>query len=166
MDNSNYTPPQSDLEANDNPTEPVLASRGRRFGASLIDGLIFIPITVGAMYLTGGFDSIANGEQPSFGYSLLLSAITLCIFIALNGHFLLRDGQTLGKKALGIKIVTQDDLPVALGGLCRRYAVYWGLPLIPVIGAILNLINLLVIFGDSHRCGHDRVGGTKVIEID
>jgi hypothetical protein len=36
---------------------------------------------------------------------------------------------------------------------------------IPMIGAVVALANILFIFGKEQRCLHDRLAGTKVINI-
>ena len=35
---------------------------------------------------------------------------------------------------------------------------------LPVIGAILGLVNILFIFGPEKRCLHDYIAGTRVIK--
>jgi len=140
------------------------ASRWKRLWASLIDGLIMMLIVMPVMYLTGGFDGVSEGIQPSFGYSLMLGLFGIAVFIVINGKLLSKNGQTIGKRILGIKIVTlSGELPGIKKHLLKRYGVYFLLGQIPIMGQILSLINVLIIFGKPRRCGHDFVAGTAVV---
>jgi len=147
----------------ENTDDSVLASRWSRLWASLIDCLTIAPITILLMYYSAGFDGVLEGIEPSQAYTLTIALISTVIFLIIHGKFIVRDGQTLGKKAQNIKIVTtagqHADIPV----LAKRYGFYWCIPQIPVIGAIINIVNILFIFSKSKRCLHDYVGGTKVV---
>ena len=149
-----------DLENTDG---DMLASRWSRLGAAIIDGLTMIPITLPLMYFTGGFDDISKGIEPSVSYFLALSIAGMAVFLLIHGKFLVRDGQTLGKKVLNIKIVTLAGRHADVPTLAKRYGFSWLIPLIPVIGPIINMVNILFIFTKSKRCLHDHVGETKVI---
>ena len=141
----------------------ISASRWSRFWASLIDALTIIPITIPLMYFTGGFEDISEGIEPSLAYTLIMSFISTVIFLIMHGKFIIRDGQTIGKKLQKIKIVTIDGHHAEIPALIKRYGFYWFVPLVPVIGQLLNIANILFIFSKSKRCLHDYVGGTKVI---
>ncbi len=167
MENNIYSPPESNLETEkDSEHEVSLASRWSRLGASLIDTITIMPILLPLMYFTGGFDGIAEGKQPSMTYSLVFGLVGIVIFMLIHGYFLISNGQTLGKKALNIKIVTIDDQHAGISTLAKRYGFYWFIPQIPVIGQIINMVNVLFIFGKSKRCIHDLVGGTKVVQVN
>lgn len=144
----------------------ALASRWSRVGASLIDALTIIPITLPLMYFTGAFENMSEGVQPSISYSLAITLVGIILFLMIHGYFLCRDGQTLGKKVLNIKIVTLDGHLPSIATLAKRYGFYWVVPSIPVIGGLLNLVNLLFIFSKSRRCIHDHFGGTKVVYVN
>ena len=164
MENNVYTSPESNLHVE--PTaEGLLAGRWSRLWASMIDGLTMIPFMLPLMYYTGGFDGIKEGVQPSFVYSVMITLVAGLLFFVVHGKFMLADGQTLGKKALGIKIVTIGGHHADALTLAKRYGFYWFLPLIPVVGQLINLINILFVFSKSKRCLHDHSGGTKVIDV-
>ncbi len=148
---------------NENGYEINLASRWSRLGAALVDALTIIPITIPLMYFTGGFDRISEGVQPPLSYTLIMAVIGIAIFLIIHGKFLIRDGQTLGKKLLNIKIVTTSGHHASISILAKRYGFYWVIPQVPVAGPFVNLINILFILGKSKRCVHDYVGGTIVI---
>lgn len=140
-----------------------LASRWSRLWASLIDALTIIPITVPLVYFTGGFEGVSEGVQPSITYTLTMALINTIIFLFIHGKFMVRDGQTLGKKFLNIKIVTISGQHATIPVLAKRYGFLWVIPQIPMVGPIINMVNILFIFTKSKRCLHDHVAGTKVI---
>jgi uncharacterized RDD family membrane protein YckC len=162
MDNNVYNTPQSSLVTQQS-GELVLGSRWSRLFASIIDGLLVGLVTLPLMYFTGGFDGISTGVEPGVLYTLGIGVAGLIVFVILNGKILLSSGQTIGKKALNIKIVDlEGNLPSA-NTLLSRYGFYYGTQLIPVVGGFLALINVLFIFGAEKRCLHDQVAKTKVV---
>lgn len=164
MENEIYQPPKSDVEINE-PGDGELASRWSRLWASLLDVLIIMPITIPLMYFTGGFDGIEAGVQPSLTYTLTMAVISIAIFLVIQGKIILRDGQTWGKKALKIKMVTMDGKLPSRQDFAKRYGFYWVIPQIPVAGGFINMINICFIFSESKRCLHDHIGGTQVISV-
>lgn len=141
------------------------ASRGDRLGAAIIDGLIMMLIMFPVMYLTGGFDGFSDGVQPTLTYSLILSGFGMVVFVLINGKLLATKGQTIGKRALGIKIVTlSGTLPDIKQHLLKRYGFYFLIGYVPFIGQLLSTANVLIIFGKEKRCGHDYVAGTAVVK--
>jgi hypothetical protein len=40
------------------------------------------------------------------------------------------------------------------------------LPLLPFVGSLIAVLDLLFIFGPSRRCLHDQVAGTRVVLVD
>lgn len=142
----------------------VLASRWKRLWAALIDGLLIIAITIPIMYLTGGFNSLSNGTS-SLGYNLFIFILSMIIFLLLNGKLLVKNGQTIGKKMLGLKIVTLNgELPEAKNHLLKRYAVFFVPGQIPLFGQLFSFVNILFIFSKQKRCIHDIAANTVVIE--
>jgi uncharacterized RDD family membrane protein YckC len=83
----------------------------------------------------------------------------------LNGYFLSKDGQTIGKRIIGIKIVSIQRENVGLMKIYfLRYLITSIISQIPVIRSFFNLINILFIFGKERRCLHDRIAGTVVVK--
>lgn len=157
-----YATPKSEL-IKDSGEESTLATRWQRLWASMLDGLVIMVLTVPAMYLSGGYDGIFEGVKPSLKYTLLIGALGLIVFFIINGNLLIKHGQTIGKKIVGIKIVDlEGNLPSLKHHLIKRYAVYFIPGQIPVVGQFISIINILFIFGKQKRCVHDFVAGTKV----
>ena len=163
MSENIYSAPQSELvEESDNHNEN--ATRLQRLGASMLDGIIIMLVTMPAMYFTGGFDGVSEGVQPSLAYSLAIGALGLFVFLIVNGKLLINNGQTIGKKILGIKIVDLNgELPTVKRNLLKRYAVYFIPGQIPIAGQLFSIVNILFIFGKQKRCLHDHIAGTKVV---
>lgn len=163
MNNDIYTTPQSEL-VEESGEKKVLASRWKRLWASMVDGLIILAVTLPVMYFTNGFDGAMKGIQPPWEYSLMIGAVGFIFFIFINIKLLVKNGQTIGKKVLGIKIVDlEGNLPSMKKHLLKRYAVYFIPGQIPFAGQIFSMINILFIFGKQKRCVHDYVAGTKVV---
>ncbi len=163
-DNSNevYAPPKADLAIDTQSS--YLASRWSRLFASLLDSLTILVVTVPAMYFTGGFDQIIAGIEPSIVYNLSIAALAIFVFFVINAKFLIKDGQTLGKKVLGIRIVDlEGNLPTMKGHLLKRYATYFLPGQVPIAGQLFSFVNVLFIFSKQKRCIHDLFAGTMVV---
>lgn len=158
-----YAAPKSEvIEEIENSTG--LASRWSRLGASFIDAILMSFITLPTMYFTGGFEGITTGKQPSLIYGLAMGLLGIIVFALINGVFLARSGQTLGKIALKIKVVDLNgEIPKINPHFLKRYAMYFLLGQIPVIGQLLSTINILFIFSKEKQCLHDRFASTRVV---
>lgn len=104
-----------------------------RVGAYLIDGLI---VTLFAWI-------------PIIGW---LAAIAYFIF------FWGAKGQTPGKMALGLYVISADGQPMSYGKAALRYVGYM------VSGFILGIGFLMVAFDDAKRGLHDRIATTLVVK--
>lgn len=163
MENNVYETPQSTL-VTENTGSLELASRWGRLFAAIIDSIIMMCVTLPLMFFTGGFDGIMQGVQPGFIQSAAIGIVGWIAFALINGKFLLSTGQTIGKKALEIKIVDLDGNVPAMNTLVTRYAVYFVPGIIPFIGGLFSLVNVLFIFGEEKRCIHDLAAKTKVVK--
>jgi uncharacterized RDD family membrane protein YckC len=96
--------------------------------------------------------------------NLMYAVLGIVIFVVINGKFLVQNGQTVGKKILGIKITDLTQQNPTTSALFKRYGLYLGLGQIPFIGAFFSIINVLFIFSKSKRCLHDLAAKTIVIK--
>jgi uncharacterized RDD family membrane protein YckC len=135
-----------------------LAGRGSRLMAALLDALFLgLSIVPGVLIL-----STMGGSDGMNAIGLLGFIIGPAIFLVYTIRILVRDGQTLGKKVMKIRIVNYDD-----GGNpgFGRVIVMRGF----VNGLLSNipfyaLVDVLFIFGSEQRCLHDLIAKTKVVQ--
>ena len=65
---------------------------------------------------------------------------------------------------MGLRIVGRDGQLKSVDHLLlKRYGPVWGVGLIPYIGGLLCLLDVLCIFRDSKACLHDDIAETKVV---
>lgn len=125
-----------------------------RVGATLIDGVIMALIWVPVAVLLG---ASLSGDDTSPGLLVAYAAAWLYapLMLAFNG------GRTLGKQALGIRVMNYDGQPIGLGRALARE-----LPVKAIVG-IIPLIDLLwPLWQRENRALHDLVAGTWVVTSD
>jgi len=174
MENENiYSPPKSKLDgtATQNNNKKIeyidisLASRWARLGAALIDVIVMVAPYAVIIYGTDYWER-AMRQQVSLQEQALSVILGFAIYLVMNGYLLHRRGQTIGKWALGIKIVSIENneiLPLSKVFFVR-YVPQVLVAMIPFIGSILTIVNDLFIFRKDKRCVHDHIAGTKVIK--
>jgi uncharacterized RDD family membrane protein YckC len=165
-DHNPYRAPTTQIS--DLAADTELASLGQRLGAALIDVVIVLFVAMPVMYLGGYFntvmDAAMSGNQAPLSAQLLWGAIGIAIFYFIQGYPLMANGQTWGKRVLKIKIVDlQGEKPSFWRLAGRRYLPIQLSNMIPVLGAIIAIVNVLLIFRSDRRCGHDLIAGTRVV---
>jgi uncharacterized RDD family membrane protein YckC len=162
-----YAPPQAVVVDVLDPAAGIqLADRSARLGASILDGLIiglivYVPLIVGA--LAGGLEqSAAEGEfPPGLLMGMLGAGVGFVVWLWFTIKLLKANGQSIGKKAVGIKIVRRDGSEVSVSRVVwLRNVVNMLLGIIPLYG----FIDSLFIFGNARRCVHDHLADTIVIK--
>ena len=141
-----------------------LASTLKRFGALFIDNLItLIPcyiIMFGILFTIGQRAQQTPNPDPPI-LLLLLMYIPFFVFPFLYEGLMLsmKDGQTLGKMALKLRVVRPDGSPISKGQ-------GWGRPAMRVVLSVLSFIEYLPAFFTKERTTlHDMVAGTRVVEL-
>lgn len=163
MSENIYQTPQSAVLDEDD-VSVDLASRWARLGAAILDGLLMMLVILPIGFALGVFDAITSGGTMSLGTTITMGLIGLGVFFLFNGYLLSTNGQTVGKKLLGIKIVDLDGKKPPFGRLIAlRYAPVWLVSYIPVVGNFASLIDSLFIFRGDKRCIHDLIAGTQVV---
>ncbi|MDR0182485.1 RDD family protein [Lysobacter arvi] len=158
-----YQRPQAQVADALPPDGLVPASRGKRLAAAILDTLIALAVLIPIMAFGGYFTALAQGAglMTQLGWGLF----GLAVFFAVQFVPLKATAQTWGKKAVGIRIVDMDGqqpgLPVLLG---RRYLFANGIGLVPLVGGLLSIANVLFIFRSDRRCVHDLIADTRVVE--
>jgi len=161
-----------------------VATMGLRLGARLIDGLAIGVVygiisaigLAGAMglakstedctYGTAGYDACMNDASAGF-VATMFSMLAILGLITLLYEWLMISlvGATVGKMALGLKVIKEDSGQVpGLGAGFIRY-------IIPIVGALLCYIGAVLVylspfFDNSGKLQgwHDRAAGTLVIK--
>jgi uncharacterized RDD family membrane protein YckC len=159
-----YSAPESQLRDPDlDAGELVLATRGHRFLAKLIDWFIQIGVVVVVGIGWAVSDSLVS-EDAAIVVGVLLGCVGFGALLVINLHLLKEYGQTLGKRWMGIAIVRRDGSQVSLARIIfLRLIAMNVVGSIPGVGPLISLLNLLMIFGNDRRCLHDHFADTKVI---
>jgi len=142
------------------------ASFGKRLGAYLIDSVI-VGLIAG---IPGGcLGGIAGGmvaEMDEEIFVLVIVAVVLIAvvwsLIATTAYFAMmwsRTGQTLGKKWLGIKVITTEGVPPSFWRSVGRALLGY-----MISNWILCLGFLWMLWDDDSQCWHDKLFNTYVVE--
>lgn len=149
------------------PDPLVPVGLGTRFGAKLIDWLVLVVPTLVLAVVFGGAATAGFRSEFTVRDYAIATVSTLLSF----AYFVLLEssrGQTVGKMALGIKVVGPDGHPPTTETAVRRNV--WSIvSLVPILGDIVQLVLVIVIAvtissGHFHRGWHDNfAGGTAVV---
>lgn len=143
--------------------EHMLATRGARLGAVLIDSVagvvvfffvfVFLVVVLALAEITWIEDEDERG--------VIVSLVLGCVAWFVLQIPLLVKGQTFGKRLVGIRVVdASTGVPVSFARLVfLRGVSTLVMSNLPFIG----LLDTLFIFGKEQRCIHDRIAGTKVV---
>ena len=157
-----FAPPRAnvaDLPAADGAAVP--ATRLARLGAAALDSLACIAIFMAVMLPLYGL----AGMKPPSDANAIWPGLILYYVLAygMEAWFLHRSSQSLGKLALGLRIVRADGRPA---GFVRTFWLRLLLPgvlaYVPWVGVPLLFVDCLFIFGPARRCLHDYLAGTIV----
>ncbi len=126
--------------------------------AGLLDAAILLGLDAGVLYFTlrlcrlSFADTIALPLAPLIAFFVLLDGGYLVAFTSVGG-------QTIGKMAASLKVVSDDGDRVRPGQAVVRALGY----LLSLLPAGLGFVPGL--FGPSRRALHDRLANTRVIEV-
>jgi len=140
-----------------------IAGIGSRFLAAIIDTLLIIVAQI-IVFLVVGLTIAATGIRANAAGSLLLALGTLLSFAILWGYYiafeLLWNGQSPGKRAIGLRVVREGGRPITFVGSAIRNLIR----IVDFLPAFYG-IGVVVMFVDrrARRLG-DLAGGTLVIK--
>ena len=166
-----------------------LASRGARLLAATYDDLIllgvFLPMVFQSVSAVAALATAQMNKDPDLGgldlQSLpdtagilramlggpgtLITLVALVIWCVITGWLVAGNGQSIGKRLVGIKIVRTDGSRASFARIFLLRNVVNGLPnLLPYLGLLYQLIiDPIFIFQESHRCLHDMIADTIVV---
>jgi uncharacterized RDD family membrane protein YckC len=134
----------------------VAAAPARRMMAALVDSALLVGLDAAVLYFTLRLLNLPASdvlELPAFPL--------LAFFLLLNGGYLVAftavGGQSIGKMALGIKVVSDEDLPVPFGRAALRTLAY-------LVSALpLGAGFLPGVLGADRLALHDRLAHTRVV---
>ncbi|MEQ1945627.1 MAG: RDD family protein [Bryobacteraceae bacterium] len=136
-----------------------------RFLARLIDGILLnvalmvVRLPLG-LSLMGPISTREPREIMAAAVAIIVgSLVSLAVGAGYEIFFVSARGATLGKMALGLKVVRPDGAPISLGQSAGRYCAQFLSALTLFIGYIMAG------FDEQKRSLHDRICETRVIHI-
>jgi uncharacterized RDD family membrane protein YckC len=143
-------------------TQGELAGRGKRFLAALIDGIILNIIAAAITIPALGTSGFSGSTGTRLGANAITAVLSILYFGLQHGKW----GQSIGKRALGTRVVRAADAgPIDMGTAFGRVLFTYVISAITL--GIFSLIDALWIFGnDRKQCLHDKVVKTVVVNAD
>lgn len=135
-------------------TEVAFAEWGTRLGAYLIDAVI----AVMPLILTAILAGVASAMLIAVPFIVAAIAFSLLY----KPLWEARDGQTIAKRWLDIKVVREDGLPMSAGPAFARWAVAFAVNAVPG-GGIVN--GLWPLWDDKNQALHDKAAKTLVVKV-
>ncbi len=142
----------------DGATPPPASGIARRLLAAAIDHTLLLAIDVVVIYFTLRMTSLAMDDWRLLPVAPMLAFLGL-VKVAYFCAFTLVGGQTVGKMAARIQVVTDDDTLLDPSRAIGRTLV--GVVSFLTLG--LGFVPILV--GDDRRALHDRVARTRVVAL-
>jgi len=151
-----------------------LTRRWRRLLATGFDAILVPGVTI---FLVMIFDVIEQADDfIDRWWTVHILAIAIGSYLALNGYTLWQSGQTLGKKIVGIAIITRQPqpdgtsefLPPPFWKLIAVRALFFPLLFVGIMPFLIRIpaLDLISIFGKQRRCLHDYFCSTVVVKIN
>ena len=142
------------------------AGFGERLVAYVIDSIvvgIIVGVPTACIGVVAGF--MVNLESNS-GLATFIGLFFLVLIIAAVGSFLYfglmwsRTGQTVGKKLMGLQVVTADGSLPGFWRAVGRAVIGYGLS-----SAVFNLGFLWMLWDELQQTWHDKLFGTYVVKV-
>ncbi len=128
-----------------------IAGRGVRFAAFIVDG-VALGAFWGVLHAIGIVE-LGSGDAP---VDIIQPVLSVVYFVVLTVGF----GQTIGKMALGIKVVDADGDTPPMGAVLMRETVG------KAVSAMVIMVGFIAILLDGKRQGwHDKIAGTFVVKM-
>jgi uncharacterized RDD family membrane protein YckC len=150
------------------PAQSDLAGWWSRAGALVIDAVLITTITTAILFVAGfDFAAYYSDSAPlllaargiDLTYLVVDAAVAAAYYVPLMRRW---DGQTIGKRALHVRVVRADGhrldgKTVFVRQVLMQYLLLGLVPLLLIIDYLLPL------FDRSNRAGHDLVARTRVV---
>jgi uncharacterized RDD family membrane protein YckC len=161
-----YAPPQGDVRDIDAVGGSFeLAERSTRLLASFLDSIIvaamvYAPFLIGLLAI-GGFPRPGETSITGLLAGFALACVGFVVWAALTVRSVVRNGQSLAKKMLGIKVVRSGGAHASFARiLWLRNVLNMVLSMIP----LYSVIDAVLIFGEERQCLHDKIADTIVVK--
>jgi uncharacterized RDD family membrane protein YckC len=125
-----------------------LATIGRRFLAVLVDGVILYVVNTVIGLALGA--AVRAGGSPLLGCVSIL--VSLLVGVTYDAVLVANSGQTLGKKALRIKVVSETGADVTTGQA-------WG----RALAKLIPFAQVVALFNNERKGIHDMLAHTRVV---
>jgi uncharacterized RDD family membrane protein YckC len=169
-----YAPPKANVADVSPGDELTLASRLARLGAAILDSIIVGALVYTPLIFSGAMGAamaqVVRENNPMAFWGLFMTGAGLVSLLLLVGwavvtfRLVAANGQTIAKKLVGIKVVRSDGSRATVGRIFwLRNVVNTLISLIPLVGALYGLIDLLFIFTERKQCLHDKIADTIVV---
>ena len=114
--------------------------------------------------LNGNWANLATAAGFSAG--LVVFGFAMLVLFGVQLWMLVTRGQTIGKRALGVRIVRFEDEvnPGFVKVFLLRAVVPAFIGAVPYLGVLFTLTDICFIFREDRRCLHDLIAGTKVVK--
>lgn len=156
-----YAPPQAAvLDVVDPQASTILAERGTRLAAAILDGIIFFAMVYLPMILIAAGASGPNKSGGGIALGVVAALVGVSAWAWLTIRYVVANGQSIGKKITGIKITRRDGSRASLG------RIFWLRNLVNALISLIplySIIDVLFIFADSRQCLHDKIADTIVV---
>ena len=135
-----------------------LAGVGKRFGAIFVDGLI---INLPMYFIVFGlmFSTMDQHGQPNPMINFISIPFMFINFLYEALMLQAKNGQTLGKMALKVRVVRADGSPITNGQAWGRAAMRM------VLGCLWIVDYIPAFFTKEKTTLHDMAAGTRVVEV-
>jgi uncharacterized RDD family membrane protein YckC len=153
---------------------PPLAESGRRIVARIIDWLIIaVPLAIIGIPFNV-YDRASDGDDfgdtisaTSTGTGLVFQLITIVAYVAYDTVMTAKNGQTLGKKLMKLRVaMLNDGTTPPMNASLMRAVVLW-LPALICCACLWPLLLLILILVDKpYKQGlHDKAAKTVVVSV-
>lgn len=157
------------------------AGRGARLSAVIIDNMILLGIWSMLIFSVAKavlysemcakiygdiFAEYTDATEFPITQRITTAVVLLIVWAVVNGYFLHKRGQTIGKLLLGIKIVRSDGKRAGLLRiLLLRRMPFNAMILANTVGGVVKIFDALSIFRRDQRCIHDMLASTVVVKV-
>lgn len=150
------------------PATYELASWGVRAAAFALDMLVAagvgVVLAIGVIVAEGDTENARRLAQTlTYAIGIPLGLLYAPLLMLRSGE---RNGQTLGKQAMRIRVVREDGAPMGLGTGLLREVVGRQLPAALTSGIYAVFDYLWPLWDTPRQCLHDKVARTRVVRAD